>query len=118
MKKVNFTTATAKDFKALANKEHKSISSCFRTIRDLWTGTELQKIARKDGLNKSDLNLDYLKTWLEGTNYCKNGELGRMVTIDKETKTKEFRKWESWTPGRVIDYLRRASKAHWDSLNK
>ena len=90
MKKINFTTKVAKEFKAIANKEHKSISSCLRTIRDLWMSNDLQKIAKKDGLNKSDLNIDYMKKWLEGTNYCKDGILGRMVVVDKESKAKEF----------------------------
>ena len=116
MKKINFTTASEKDFKSIANKEHKSISSCLRTIRDLWGASDLQKIAKKDGLNKSDLNIDYMKKWLEGSNYCKDGMLGRMVVVDKETKVKEFRAWETWTPGRVIDYLRRASASHCKSL--
>lgn len=114
--KVNFTTKAAKNFKSVANREHKSLSSCLRTVRDLWTSSDLQKIAKKDGLNKSDLNIDYMKKWLDGSNFCKNGQLGRMVLTNKETKEREFVAWETWTPGRVIDYLRRASAAHCKSL--
>lgn len=114
--KIAFTTASVKDFKVFVNLEHKSLSSCFRTIRENWSNSDLQKVARKDGLRKEDLNPAYLIKWLEGTNYCKDGILGRMALINKETKEKEFRAWETWTPGRVLDYLRRASSAHCKSL--
>lgn len=117
MAKINFTSAAAKDFKKFVNLEHKNLSNCLRTIRENWTGSELQKIARRDGLRKEDLNPAYMVKWLDGSNYCKDGVLGRMVVIDKETKEKEFRAWETWTPGRVLDYLRRASAAHCKSLN-
>ena len=114
--KINFTTKSAKDFKSVANKEHKNLGSCLRTVRDLWGGSDLQKIARKDGLCKNDLNPAYMVQWLEGTNYCQNGELGRLVPNEKGSKEKHFEKWETWTPGRVVDYLRRASAMHCKSL--
>ena len=114
--KTYFTSASIKDFKVFVNLEHKSLSSCFRTILKYWNNSDLQKVARKDGLNREDLTPAYLIKWLEGTNYCQNGVLGRMVIVDKETKAKEFREWTTWTPGRVLDYLRRASKAHCESL--
>lgn len=114
--KINFTSASVKDFRAFVNAEHKNLSNCLRTIRDNWTNSELQKVARKDGLRKEDLNPAYMVQWLDGGNYCQGGKLGRFVVVDKETKTKEFKVWESWTPGRALDYLRRASAAHCKSL--
>lgn len=112
--KINFTANNSKEFKALVNKEHKSLSSCVRTIKENWS--ILRKIAAKDGLTCKDLNPAYMVQWLDGSNYCREGVLGRMVVTDKETKEKEFRAWETWTPGRALDYLRRASAAHCKSL--
>lgn len=118
MKKVNFTSASVKDFKKFINTEHKSLSNCLRTIRDNWTGSELQAVAKRDGLRKEDLNPAYMVEWLNGSNYCQSGELGHMVPVEKGSKEKKFVKWETWTPGRALDYLRRASANHWKSLNK
>ena len=115
MSKINFTSASVKDFKVFVTIEHKSLSACFRTIRENWANSDLQKVARKDGLRKDDLNPAYLVKWLDGTNYCKGGVLGRMVK--DENGEKVFKAWETWTPGRVLDYLRRASAAHCKSLN-
>lgn len=117
MAKIQFTSASVKDFKAFINLEHKSLSSCMRTLKENWTRSALQKVAKKDGLNYKDINPAYLVQWLDGSNYCKDGVLGRMVIVDKETKAKEFKARETWTPGRVLDYLRRASASHWKSLN-
>lgn len=117
MKKINFTSKSVKDFKKFVNLEHKSLSSCLRTIKENWTNSEMQKVARKDGLKFKDLNPSYLVEWLNGSNYCQNGVLGRMVTIDKETKEREFRAWETWTPGRVVDYFRRANNAYYRAIN-
>lgn len=116
MKKVNFTSAAVKDFREFVNTEHKSLSNCFRTIRENWSGSELQAVAKRDGLRKEDLNPAYLVKWLDGSNFCQNGELGHFVPVEKGSKEKKFAKWETWTPGRVLDYLRRASRAHCKSL--
>lgn len=116
MAKIQFTSKSVKDFKKFINQEHKSLSACMRTLKDNWGSSDLQKVARKDGLNFKDITPAYLVQWLDGSNYCQNGALGRMVKTDDGTK--EFRAWETWTPGRVLDYLRRASAAHWKSLNK
>lgn len=116
MKKVNFTSESVKNFKKFINTEHKSLSNCLRTIRENWTGSELQKVAKRDGLRKEDLNPAYMVKWLDGSNFCQNGELGHLVPVEKGSKEKKFVKWETWTPGRALDYLRRASANHWKSL--
>lgn len=116
MAKINFTSVSIRDFKKFVNTEHKSMSACFKTILANWNHSELQKVAKKDGLNKEDLNPAYLVKWLEGSNYCQNGVLGRMSPVEKGSKEKVFKAWETWTPGRVLDYLRRASNAHCKSL--
>lgn len=116
MAHIKFTSASVKDFKKFINQEHKSLSSCLRTLKENWAKSELQKVARKDGLGFKDLNPAYMVQWLEGSNYCQQGVLGRMVK-NAETGEKEFRAWDTWTPGRVLDYLRRASAAHWKAIN-
>lgn len=116
MAKINFTSASIKDFKKFVNTEHKSMSACFKTILANWNHSELQKVAKKDGLNKEDLNPAYIIKWLDGSNYCQNGVLGRFAPVEKGSKEKVFKAWETWTPGRVLDYLRRASNAHCKSL--
>ena len=110
--KLNFTASAVKDFKSLCNLEHKSLSSCFKTITLNWS--KFAKIADKDGLRKGDLNPAYMIQWLDGTNYCKDGILGRITTSD--TGEKVFKAYETWTPGRVLDYVRRASALHCKSL--
>lgn len=114
--KINFTSKAIKDFRAIVNKEHKSMSSCIRTIKENWTNSEIQKIAKKDGLTIKDFNPAYLVQWLEGTNFCVDGVLGHYVPIEKGSKEKTFVAWETWTPGRVLDYVRRASAKHCKSL--
>lgn len=115
MAKIQFTSASVKDFKAFINLEHKSLSSCLRTLKENWGKSDLQRVARKDGLRFADLTPAYMVQWLEGSNYCKEGKLGRMVK-NAETGEKEFKEWETWTPGRVLDYVRRASAAHFRAI--
>ena len=40
-----------------------------------------------------------------------------MVKVEGSDE-KEFRAWESWTPARALDYLRRASACHFRELMK
>lgn len=114
--KVNFTSKSVAEFKKFVNLEHKSLSSCLRTIKENWAKSELQKVAKKDGLNYKDLNPAYIVEHLKGDDrYCREGVLGRLVKVEGQEQ-KEFKAWETWTPGRVLDYLRRASNAHCKSL--
>lgn len=91
MAKIQFTSASVKDFKAFINLEHKSLSSCLRTLKENWGKSDLQKVARKDGLRFADLTPAYMVQWLEGSNYCREGVLGRMVK--NEAGEKEFKAW-------------------------
>ena len=54
---INFSAKGLKEFRALVNKEHKSLSSCLRTIRDKWEVVE--QLAEADGLRLEDVNTKY-----------------------------------------------------------
>lgn len=109
---IYFSAKGLKEFRALVNKEHKSLSSCLRTIRDNWEAVE--QLAEADGLRLEDVNPKYIVEHLHNDNYNRDGVLGRLVK--NEAGEKEFRAWETWTPARALDYLRRASNCHCKEL--
>ena len=113
--KIQLTAKATADFRKALNAEYKGFNACIKFLIANWTNKELQKMAKADGLNKTDLSAEYSVKHLNGTNWVQNGVMGHFVT-DKETKEKVFVAWATWTPGRVFDYVRRASAAHWKSL--
>lgn len=114
--KIQLTAKNCKDFRTSLNVEYKGFNACIKFLVANWTNKELQKMAKSDGLNKSDISAEYILKHLEGTNWVQNGVMGHMVTVDKENKVREFRAEKVWTPGKVWDYVRRASNAHCKSL--
>ena len=109
---INFSAKKLKEFRAIINREHKSLSSCLRTIKDKWEVVE--QLAETDGLRLEDVNPKYIVDHLHNDNYNREGVLGRLVK--NEEGEKEFRAWETWTPARALDYLRRASNCHCKEL--
>ena len=73
----NFSAKGLKEFRALVNREHKSLSSCLRTIRDNWEAVE--QLAEADGLRLEDVNPKYIVEHLHNDNYNRDGVLGRLV---------------------------------------
>lgn len=115
MNKANFSAKALKEFRTLVNREHKSLSSCLRTIRDNWAMVE--SLAEADGLGLEDVTPKYIVNHLHNDNYNRAGVLGRLVKVEGSDE-KEFRAWETWTPARALDYLRRASACHFRELCK
>ena len=110
---MNGKNEARKEFNALINKEHKSWMSCIRTIVKNWG--VISKEANKDGITKADLNIEFCKKYLEGSNRCQQGVLGYMRT-NKETGEKEFCMRETWTPKQVFDYIVAAGRVQWKQL--
>ena len=110
-----FSAKALKDFRTLVNKEHKSLSSCLRTIGDNWA--MIEALAEADGLRLEDVTPKYIVEHLHNDNYNRAGVLGRMVKVEGSDE-KDFRAWETWTPARALDYLRRASACHFRELMK
>ena len=79
-------------------------------------------MAKADGLRKEDICAEYIIKHLEGTNWVQGGVMGHMHTIEKADEAKgtpavrEFRAEKVWTPGKVWDYVRRASNKHCKEL--
>lgn len=116
--KQNFTSKTSKVFRTSANDEHKGFNSCVRDVLNVWNRgkksaelAESIEAARADGVNESDFSAAYIIKHLEGTNFVRNGVIG-------QTKKGEFTPKSTWTAGQVIDYVRRASRAHIMAQNK
>ena len=68
-----FSAKALKDFRMLVNKEHKSLSSCLRTIRDNWA--MIEALAEADGLGLEDVTPKYIVDNLHNDNYNRAGVL-------------------------------------------
>ena len=120
--KIQLTAKNCKDFRTNLNTEYKGFNACIKFLIANWNNKEIQEMAKADGLNKSDISAEYIKKHLEGTNWVNNGVMGHMITTEKGDKAKgipakrEFSAEKVWTPGKVWDYVRRASNAHCKEL--
>lgn len=109
MKKTNFTAKVAKNFRTIANKEHKGMNAAIRTLKSVWesNNTDLNEAieaAKNDGLTIDDFSAEYILKNLAGTKWV--SEDGK--TILKNKKGEMVNK-DTWTPGQVVDYVRRAN---------
>lgn len=107
MKKANFTAKTANNLRKVANNEHKGMNAAIRTIKSVWESnntdlTEAIEAAKNDGLTVEDFSAGYIIENLTGTKWVNEG----VIMVNKkgvmEAKT-------TWTPGAVVDYVRRAN---------
>lgn len=114
--KTNFTAKTAKAIRIVANNEHKGFNAAVRTLRGVWESnntdlTEAIEAAKNDGLTIDDFSAAYIIENLAGTKWVNEGVIltnkkGQMVA--KST----------WTPGQVVDYVRRANAARLSKVAK
>ena len=109
MIKANFTAKTAKNFRTIANKEHKGMNAAIRTLKSVWESnntdlTEAIEACKNDGLTIDDFSAKYILENLAGTKWV--SEDGK--TILKNKKGEMVNK-DTWTPGQVVDYVRRAN---------
>ena len=114
--KINLTAKNSKNFRTELNTTYKGFNACIKFLLSNWTNKEIIAMAKADGLNKSDISAEYIVKHLEGTNWVQNGIMGHMKTTDKENKVREFVPEKVWTPGKVWDYVRRASNASCKAL--
>lgn len=115
MIKTNFTAKTAKSFRTIANQEHKGMNAAIRTLKSVWesNNTDLNEAieaAKNDGLTIDDFSAEYIIKNLTGTKWVSEGAIltnkkGQMVG-----KT-------TWTPGQVVDYVRRANSERLRKVN-
>lgn len=114
--KTNFTAKTAKSLRTVANNEHKGMNAAIRTLKSVWDSnntdlTEALNAAKNDGLTIDDFSAEYVIKHLTGTKWVNEGVIltnkkGQMVA--KST----------WTPGAVVDYVRRANNARLAKVNE
>ena len=114
MAKVNFTAKTAKPLRMNANNEGKGMNHCIKAVLAAWDKTdkgddlaESIKAAKADGLKKTDFSAAFIIENLTGTKWV-NGQAIQM------NKKGEMVAKTAWTPGAVVDYVRRANKARLD----
>lgn len=107
MKKANFTAKTAKNLRTIANKEHKGMNAAIRTLRQVWEAnntdlSEAIEACKNDGLTIDDFSADYILVNLAGTKWVE----GQVIMMNKKGTMVPR---SSWTPGQVVDYVRRAN---------
>ena len=115
MIKTNFTAKTANNLRQVANNEHKGMNAAIRTLKQVWSdrATDLNEsieAAKNDGLTIDDFSSEYIIKNLTGTKWVSEGVImtnkkGQMVA--KST----------WTPGQVVDYVRRANNERLRKVN-
>ena len=125
--KIALRATATKNFKNFANQQHKSLSACIRTVRDVCMLNtfsceedevlvkQFRSLLRKDDIKVADITPKWLVDRLNDTKFCKNGVLGH--TKKNADGTEEFVPYDTWTPGRVVDFVRRASNASWKAYN-
>ena len=109
MRKMNFTAKNLAQVRKEMNNEFRGMKHCIEFVRERWA--LLDAIGSVDGLLESHLDIAWIIERLNGTNDCKDGVLGR-------TTKGEFKARTTWTPGIVIDYLRKATAVEWKRINK
>lgn len=117
MIKTNFTAKIAKNFRTIANNEHKGMNAAIRTLKSVWESnntdlSEAIEAAKNDGLTIDDFSSDYILKNLAGTKWV--SEDGK--TILKNEKGQMVGK-TTWTPGQVVDYVRRANNERLRKVN-
>ena len=115
MIKANFTAKVAKNFRTIANKEHKGMNAAIRTLKGVWESNDTDlneaiEACKNDGLTIDDFSAEYILENLAGTKWVNEGAIlmnkkGQMVG-----KT-------TWTPGQVVDYVRRANNERLRKVN-
>lgn len=114
--KTNFTAKTAKGLRAIANNEHKGMNAAYRTLKSVWESnntdlTDAIEAAKNDGLTIDDFTAYYIKTNLAGTKWVE----GEAIMTNKKGKMVAK---TTWTPGALVDYVRRANAARLSKANK
>ena len=108
---MNFTAKNVAELRKQINTEFRGLKHCVEFLKTYWK--QLSAIGKVDGLMKEHLTAEWIIKQLNGTNDCQNGVLGRTRIVNKETKETEFVARNTWTPGIVLDYLRKATRAQW-----
>lgn len=122
MKTKNFSAKSASVIGRYAKKEFTCFSECVRVVRRMFESYEISPESLQDdlaqsiadavtaGVNyKTDANITYIVENLTGSQWVEDGRL-------LERKAGELVQIERWTPNKVITYMRRANRAHLDSL--
>ena len=115
MIKTNFTAKVAKNFRTIANKEHKGMNAAIRTLKSVWesNNTDLNEAieaAKNDGLAIDDFSAEYIIKHLTGTKWVNDGAILTNKKGEMVAKT-------TWTPGQVVDYVRRANNERLRKVN-
>lgn len=107
--KINFTAKNAKSFRTNANNEGKGMNHAIKALKAVWDkenkDEELQasiNAAKNDGLTIADFSADFILTNLAGTKWVSEGAI---LTNKKGQMVPKV----TWTPGAVVDYVRRAN---------
>ena len=115
---MNFTAKTAKGFRSIANKEHKGMNAAIRTLKIVWdkqtSDEELNNsinAAKNDGLTIESFSAAFVVENLTGTKWVADG-------VIMTNKKGQMVPKSTWTPGAVIDYVRRANKARIEKAEK
>lgn len=109
MKKANFTAKAAKNFRTIANNEHKGMAQAIRTLKQVWNDratdlTDAIEACKNDGLTIDDFSPEFILTNLTGTKWV--SEDGKTIMTNKKG---QMERKSTWTPGAVVDYVRRAN---------
>lgn len=117
MIKTNFTAKIAKNFRTIANNEHKGMNSAIRTIKQVWNDratdlSEAIEAAKNDGLTIDDFSSEYIIKHLTGTKWV--SEDGKTILMNKKSQMVAK---STWTPGQVVDYVRRANAERLRKVN-
>lgn len=102
--KMTFTAKNANELRKELNAEFRGFNHCVKFLSERWD--KLAEIGEVDGLKLEHLSSEWLISVLNGTKDCKDGVLGR-------TTKGEFKARTMWTPGAVLDYLRKATRINW-----
>lgn len=114
--KTNFTAKTAKVLRTIANTEHKGMNAAIRSLKSVWESnntdlTDAIEAAKNDGLTIEDFTAQFIIENLEGTKWVNEG-------VILQNKKGQMVAKSTWTPGAVVDYVRRANAARLSKANK
>lgn len=109
--KTNFTATKAKALRISANKEFKGMNHAIKAIKAVWDEKKADeellvsiKAAKADGLKRDDFSAEFITGNLDGSKWVVDGVI---MTNKKGAMVAKV----SWTPGQVVDYVRRANAA-------
>lgn len=110
MKKSTFTAKNLNEIRKAFNAEFRGFNHCKKFVVEHWDA--LRELGETNNCLPEHCEASWMQERLNGSKHVQNNVFGRTK------KDGTFVARTMWTPGAVLDYLRRAEAVEWAKINK